>query len=127
MSRRKVFLYIFVSLVAIVVLVAGGYALYRLGYTHGAEGASHLPFDRRFMPDFDRRSAPDFWHWRSNVRFPFVGIIPGLFSSLVFVAIIALAIYGGIKLLRPESRNGRQLPDSRTPRPTEPVDSPPEE
>jgi hypothetical protein len=112
MSGRKIFLYILVSLIAVAVLVAGGYAIYRLGYSHGAAGIRELTLDRRWMPDFNRRAVPDFWHDRIFVGFPF-GIIPGVFSGLVFVAMIALAVYGGIKLLFPGSRNQKQSTESQ--------------
>ena len=125
MSRRKIFLYVIVSLIAVAALVAGGYAIYRLGVAHGAEGTSSLTFNRRFVPDFDRRTVPDIWHWRSHVSFPFFGLIPGLVSGLVFVAIIALAIYGGIKLLWPGSGNGRKVADSQPPQTADIVDNTP--
>jgi uncharacterized membrane protein YraQ (UPF0718 family) len=125
MSRRKIFLYVIVSLIAVAALVAGGYAIYRLGVAHGAEGTSPLTFDRRFVPDFDRRSVPDLWHWRSHVSFPFFGLFPGLVLGLVFLAVIALAVYGGVKLLWPGSGNGRRLADSRPPQPADPVDNTP--
>jgi hypothetical protein len=125
MSRRKIFLYVIVSLVAVAVLVGGGYAIYRLGVARGAEGTSSLTFDRRSVPDFDRRTVPDIWHWRGHVSFPFFGLFPGLISGLVFVAVIALAIYGGIKLLWPRSGNGRKVADSQPPQPADPVDDAP--
>jgi hypothetical protein len=125
MSRRKIFLYVIVSLIAVAVLVAGGYAIYRLGVAHGAEGTSSLTFDRRFVPDFDRKSVPDLWHWRGHVSFPFFSLFPGLISGLAFVAVIALAIYGGVKLLWPGSGNGRKVADSQPPQPADPVDNTP--
>jgi hypothetical protein len=127
MSRRKVFLYVIVSLIAVAALVAGGYALYRLGYVHGMEGTRSLTLDKRWMPDFDRRFVPDIWHWRGRVSFPFFGLFPGLVSGLVFVVVLALAIYGGIKLLQPGSRNSRQLADSGPSQPAESVDDTPSE
>ena len=123
MSRRKIFLYVIVSLIAVAVLVAGGYAIYRFGVAHGAEGTSSLTFDRRFVPDFDRRSVPDIWHWRGHISFPFFGLFPGLVSGLVFVAVIALAIYGGIKLFWPGSGNGRQRADSQPQQAADSVDN----
>ena len=122
MSSRKIFIYGLVSLIVVAALVAGGYALYRLGVAHGAEGAGLLTFDRRFMPDFDRRLAPDNWHWWGHVGLPFAFVIPRLISGLFFVGIIALAIYGGIKLLRPGSS---QLSNIQPSQPADPVDDPP--
>jgi hypothetical protein len=122
MSRRKVFLYVIVSLIVVAVLVAGGYAIYRLGYNHGAEGTCSLTLERRWMPDFDRRSTPDLWHWRGHVSLPFAFIIPRLISGLIFLAFLALAVYGGIKLLRPDSRTGRQILESQSPQPEPPVE-----
>jgi hypothetical protein len=125
MSRKKVFLYGFVSLIAVAVLVAGGFALYRLGVAHGVEGIGPLTFDRRFMPDFDRRPMPDLRHWRGHVSLPFVFVIPRLLSGLVFIGILALAIYGGIKLLGSGSGGGRQTVNFQPLQPVHPVDDPP--
>jgi hypothetical protein len=104
MSGKKVFLYVLVSLFAVAVLVAGGYALYHLGYAHGTNG---MVFDRQWMHNFDRRAVPELGHMRGYVGFPF-GFIPGILSGLVFLAVIALAIYGAFKLFFPGSRNQKQ-------------------
>jgi hypothetical protein len=116
MSGKKIFLYVLVSLIAVAVLVAGGYALYRLGYAHGTGG---MVLDRRWMPDFNRRVVPELWHTRSNIGFPF-GFIPGILSGLVFVAVIALAVYGGIKLFFPGSRNRKQASEIQPSQPAPP-------
>lgn len=125
MSSRKIFLYGFASLIVVAVLIAGGYALYRLGVAHGAEGTSPLTLDKRFITDFNRRSVPDLWHWRGYVSLPFVFVISRLLSGLFFIGILVLAIYGGIKLLRPGSRNGRQTSNLQPPQSADPVDDPP--
>ena len=125
MSRKRIFLYVIVSLIAVAVLVAGGYGLYRLGYVHGTEGTRALTLDKRWMSDFDRGIIPEVWHWRDHASFPFVFIIPRLLSGLFYVAVIALAIYGGIKLLWPGSRNGGRLADSQLPPLADPVDNTP--
>jgi hypothetical protein len=124
MSGKKVFLYVLVSLFVVAILVGGGYALYHLGYTHGTNG---VVFDRQWMHNFDRRAVPELWHNRGYVGFPF-GFIPGILSGLVFLAVIALAIYGGIKLFFPGSRNRKQASADQPSQPAPPSEeSTPEE
>lgn len=127
MSGKKIFLYVLVSLIAVAVLVAGGYAIYRLGYSHGATGIRELTFDHRWMPDLNRRVVPDFWHSRGYIGFPFLGIIPTVFSGLVFIAVITLAVYGAIKLFQPGSRGPKQVQESQPPQPAPPIGDPPSE
>jgi hypothetical protein len=125
MSSRRVFLYVIVSLIVVAVLVGGGYAIYRLGYVHGTQGTSSLNFDKRLLPNFDRSFAPDFMHRRGYIGFPFMGVIPGLFFGLVSLMIIALAVYGGIKLLWPGSRKMTQISESQPPESKDPIEEPP--
>ncbi len=128
MSRRKVFLYVAFSLIVVAVLVAGGYALYRLGYAHGIEGTRASTLDRHGMLDFNRKLVPDHWYSRDYIGFPFAFAISRLFSILIFVAFVALAVYGGIRLFSPDARDRKKVLESQTPQSESPVEgSPPAE
>lgn len=113
MTSRKIFLYVFGFLIAVAVLVAVGFAIYRLGFAHGTQGSTPLTFERRFVPDFDRRSLPETWGWKGHGGTPMIRRLPQGFSwgfpGLLFgfgsLVIVALAIYGGISLLRPNRRD----------------------
>jgi len=124
MSSRRIFLYVCVSLIVVAVLVAGGYALYRLGVAHGVQGISSLTPERRFMPNFHRQMVPDLWNWRSFIGFPILISLPGVIFRFGLIAIAVLAIYGGIKLLQSAGRNGSQGSNPQPPQPSPPLEPP---
>lgn len=91
MFKKYSFLGIFLKILLVVLIVAGGVALYRFGYTHGyvsgadvefGEGSATLP--EGFYPGF----AP--YHMRYKGFFP--GRMPGLFFGglLLFMGIAAI-------------------------------------
>ena len=113
MSKRKTLWIVLISIVAVLVLAAGGYALYRYGYARGASAEMtevmrehcsgelevfHMhEFDEHMMP-LGRHTGmrgiglrgtymPHFW---------FGGII----SLLLGGGVLALAVYGAISLVR---------------------------
>jgi hypothetical protein len=107
MSGRRVFLTVVVALVVIGLLIAGGVALYRLGYARGIAAVvtsarnGQLPrFPERGMPGFDG-GRMQVWPYggmmlyeghRSLGVFGFVGPIVGLLLLAGLVTLVVLGI-----------------------------------
>ncbi len=113
MSRKQIVVYVLVSLVVIAALAVGGYALYRLGYSHGLQDVSQLPFEKRLIPDFHRRIMPDLPNFRWYIRSPLLMSLPGLLSALGIIALVVLAVIGLVKILQPNQGVKVPLPEER--------------
>ena len=112
MSRKQVIVYVLLSLVVIAALVVGGYALYRLGYSHGLREVSQLPFEKRFIPDFHRRMLPDLPSYRWYIGFPFFFALTRWLMPLGVIALVVLAVIGIIKTFQPNPRAKDALPEA---------------
>jgi len=117
MSKNKVFWTVLISVVAVVAVLAGGYALYRVGYARGITGdadvflsgrfAGRLPgelgdLDRgemgeHFMPWIHRGGMMSFSGRGYTMPFHRCG---GFIGLLLGGGVLALAVYGGISLVR---------------------------
>ena len=109
MSTKRTVGYVLLFIIVAAVLVGGGYALFRLGYSQGLQASDQFPFTGRFDPDLRHRFHPGAMPWRGPIGFsPFL-TIPGLFSILGVLALIALAITGFVGLIqRRQEENKRQ-------------------
>lgn len=114
MSNRKTFWIVLISIVAVLVIAAGGYALYRWGYARGV--AIELPefMDRPFMVQRaggeDLEFGEPIMPWGRHTGMHGIGLrgyaMPhfwwggGFFALLIGGGVLALAVYGLIVLLR---------------------------
>jgi hypothetical protein len=100
MSSKRTLGYVLLFIIVAAVLVGGGYALYRLGYSQGLRASDQFPFAGRFDPDFRHGFHPGFTTWRGQIGFSPFHTIPGLFSILGVLALFALAVSGFIGLIQ---------------------------
>lgn len=104
MSRTSTIRVVLITVLLILVIGAAGYALYRLGYSHGVAALDgDLPaarlfrgFGERALPNYHFGGTPTLAH-RSVGFFPFLWGLPGLF---LVVGIVALAVVGLVSLFR---------------------------
>lgn len=114
MSRKQIVAYVLVSLVVIAALAVGGYALYRLGYSHGLREVSQLPFEKRLIPDFHHRMLPDLPAYRWYIGFPFFFALTRWLLPLGVIALVVLAVIGIIKTFQPNPRPKDALPEEKS-------------
>lgn len=114
MSKKQIIVYVLVSLIIIAALAVGGYALYRLGYSHGLREVSQLPFEKRLIPDFPHRSLPRIWNYRGYIGFPLLFNFPGFLLGLGVIALVVLAVIGIVKILQPNQRMREPLQGEKT-------------
>jgi hypothetical protein len=120
MSKSKVFWIVLISVVAVVAVFAGGYALYRVGYARGTTGDAGAFMSGRFdghmfgdLDDVDEHFMP--WVRRGGMmshsgRGYFMPGYwgAGFFGLLLGGGLLALAIYGGISLVRRNSASAEE-------------------
>jgi flagellar basal body-associated protein FliL len=112
MTRNNTIRVVLITVLLILVIGAAGYALYRIGYSHGVAAVdSDLPAERLFR-GFGERVLPghrfdgtSMFASRSVGFFPFFWGLPGL---LLMVGIVTLAVVGFISLFRRQSSEPRQ-------------------
>lgn len=127
MSKTNIFTTILVMVIAIAVLAAGGFALYRYGYAQGLSVSVGEIVGDRFGRDFGDRFTPGFGgHFTPELRrggLPMFGIrqpfsaFPlfwSIFGLLLLVGVVALVVIGINSLIR---RNPSSTPqaDSSSP------------
>jgi hypothetical protein len=115
MSTKRTVGYVLLFMIVAAVLVGAGYALYRLGYLQGLQASDQIRFGGRFDQDFHRGFRPGFMTWRGRIGFSPLQTIPGLFSILGFLALIALAITGFVGLIQRRPDNDKRRPETMPP------------
>jgi hypothetical protein len=118
MSSKRTVGYVLLFIIVVAVLVGGGYALYRLGYLQGLQASDQIPFRGRFDQDFHHRFQPGFMTWRGRIGFSPLQFFPGLFSTLGFLALIALAIIGFVGLIQRRQVNDKRQAEAIPPHST---------
>lgn len=118
MSTKRTVGYVLLFIIVATVLVGGGYALYRLGYIQGLQASDQFPFGGRFDQDFRHGFHPGFMTWRGRIGFSPLQTIPGLFSILGGLALIALAITGFVGLIQRRQEDDKRQPEAIPPRST---------
>jgi len=124
MSKSKVFWIVLISVVAVVAVLAGGYALYRVGYARGTTGDAGAFLSGRFagrlpgeLGDLDRAEMFDHFkpgiHRGGMMNFRGRGYTPfhrcgGFIGLLLGGGVLALAVYGGISLVRRNSASAEE-------------------
>jgi hypothetical protein len=118
MSKSKVFWIVLISVVAVVAVLAGGYALYRVGYARGTTGDAGAFLSGRLLGDLDR--ADRFDHFMPGIHrggmMSYGGrgyFMPGYWCAgfiglLLGGGVLALAVYGGISLVRRNSASAEE-------------------
>ena len=111
MSNRRVLLTVVITLVVIAIVVAGGFAVYRLGYVRGAAESFAGPMMRGFAGQFgDERSMPFHeFNGRGDLyqRMPMVGFThAGLRGQPVFGGLTGLLLIIGVGALVVIAING---------------------
>ena len=117
MERSKTITTVLITVLVIAILAAGGFALYRLGYTRGLSASVGDSFGGWFSRGFGGRSMPDlprggfhmFGTRQAYSAFPFIG---GIFGLVLFGGIVALAIFGIVSLIRRNQPNNPQASSS---------------
>lgn len=111
MSKTKWWVVALITILAVVVLAAGGYMLYRVGYSHGQQTnivERRLP--ERFLDRFDREDKPliiiprlRMWEFHRGFLFPNRGvrapvlffrwgILPMAVIGILFTLVVVLAV-----------------------------------
>jgi len=117
MSKSKVFWIVLISVVAVVAVLAGGYALYRVGYARGTTGDAGTFLSGRLIGDLDRAEMFDHFkpgiHRGGMMNFRGRGYTPfhrcgGFIGLLLGGGVLALAVYGGISLVRRNSASAEE-------------------
>ena len=105
MKKNRTLWIVIITIVAVALLAAGGYALFRLGYARGltssvgelAENWPHRELGDRFGSWMHHTRLPRFASGHGYWGFPLVG---GLFGLLLGGGVLALAVYGFVRLVR---------------------------
>jgi hypothetical protein len=105
MKKNRTLLIVILTIVAVALLAAGGYALFRLGYARGlatsvgelSEGWRHHEWGNRLSSWMEHSRLPRFAFGHGHWGFPLAG---RLFGLLLGGGILALAVYGVISLVR---------------------------
>jgi hypothetical protein len=106
MSNRKVFWIVLISIVAVLAVAAGGYALYRWGYARGATSEVAELIQDRYSGDVDDFHMHEFGDTSMRgigfrgYSMPHLGWGGGFFGLLLGGGVLALAVYGVISLVR---------------------------
>ncbi|MGD2253263.1 MAG: hypothetical protein PVF70_10165 [Anaerolineales bacterium] len=107
MKKNRTLLIVIVTIVAVALLAAGGYALFRLGYARGlATSVGELSEGWRHHEWGNRTSS-----WMEHGRHPRIGVgfehsywgfplVRGLLGFLLGGGVLALAVYGFVSLVR---------------------------
>ena len=121
-KTTKTILTVLLTLVAVAVLVGGGYALYRWGYARGMAadcgGLLWEGWGERLSGDWDRPELGEHimpWapHSRmlpysSRLSFNPFWWVGGLFGLLLGGGVLALAVYGVIQLVRSNQKTAQK-------------------
>jgi hypothetical protein len=105
MKKNRTLLIVIVTIVAVALLAAGGYALFRLGYARGlatsvgelAESWPRHSFGERFSPWTHHGRLPRFGGGHNLWGFT---LVRGLVGFLLGGGVLALAVYGFVSLVR---------------------------
>ncbi len=87
MNNRKVLLSVVITLVVVAALFAGGYAIYRFGYTRGAAGSFAGPMMRGFAGEFGNERGMPFHEFNGQGDFQQRMPMPGYRSPRLCRAI----------------------------------------
>jgi hypothetical protein len=114
MSNRKTFWIVLISIVGVLAILAGGYALYRWGYARGASSEMVEFMSDRFSGEHDGFHMHEFgeqmmpWGRQTGmhgigfrgVSMPHLWRGGGFIGLLLGGGVLALAVYGVISLVR---------------------------
>lgn len=134
MTKTKIFTTVLIIVIAIAILSAGGFTLYRFGYAQGLSASVGEIVGGRFSRDFGDRFTPGFGgHFTPELRrggLPMFGmrqpfstfpLFRGIFGLLLLVGVVALVVIGINSLIR---RNPSSKPQADSSSPVETMVTP---
>jgi hypothetical protein len=118
MKINKTVATVLLTVIVLAVLAAAGYAIYRLGYTHGLTTTSGDFMRDRFFHDFGGRFPHGMRRGGFGMRQPFYGlsllrVVPGF---LLFVGVVALVVIAVNSMQNKTRKSEPHEGDSKEPR-----------